>query len=45
MQLLKYFIMKKNLVTGEENSQFLSYLENTEDSTSTSAKMDNGVLV
>lgn len=45
MQLLKYFIMKKNLVTGEENSQFLSYLENTEDSASTSAKMDNGVLV
>lgn len=45
MQLLKYFIMKKNTVTGDENSQFLSYLENTEDSASTSAKMDNGVLV
>ena len=45
MQLLKYFIMKKNTITGDENSQFLSYLENTEDSTSTSAKMDNGVLV
>jgi hypothetical protein len=27
MQLLKYFLMKKDLITGEENSQFLSYLE------------------
>lgn len=32
MQLLKYFIMKKNTITGEENSQFLSYLENKESS-------------
>lgn len=28
MQVLKYFIIKKDLTTGEENSQFLSYLEN-----------------
>lgn len=28
MQVLKYFISKKDLTTGEENSQFLSYLEN-----------------
>jgi hypothetical protein len=28
MQLLKYFLMKKNTLTGDENSQFLSYLEN-----------------
>ena len=32
MQLLKYFLMKKNVLTGEENSQFLSYLENKESS-------------
>lgn len=28
MQVLKYFISKKDIITGEENSQFLSYLEN-----------------
>jgi hypothetical protein len=28
MQVLKYFISKKDLNTGEENSQFLSFLEN-----------------
>lgn len=28
MQVLKYFISKKDLTTGEESSQFLSYLEN-----------------
>lgn len=28
MQLLKYFISKKDVMTGEENSQLLSYLEN-----------------
>ena len=28
MQVLKYFISKRNLVTGEETSQFLSYIEN-----------------
>ena len=28
MQVLKYFISKKNLITGEENSQLLSYIEN-----------------
>lgn len=28
MQVLKYFISKKNQLTGEETSQFLSYLEN-----------------
>lgn len=44
MQLLKYFIMKKNPLTGDENSQFLSYLENTEDVTTT-LPVDNGVLV
>lgn len=43
MQLLKYFLTKKNTITGEENSQFLSYLENTEDVTT--AKVDNGELV
>lgn len=43
MQLLKYFIMKKNPLTGDENSQFLSYLENTEDVTT--SRIDNGVLV
>lgn len=34
MQLLKYFISKKTLIDGniEENSQLLSYLENTDDS-------------
>ena len=31
MQLLKYFILKKNTNTLEENSQFLSYLENLND--------------
>lgn len=28
MQVLKYFISKRNQLTGEETSQFLSYLEN-----------------
>lgn len=28
MQVLKYFISKRNQITGEETSQFLSYLEN-----------------
>lgn len=28
MQVLRYFISKKNLTTGEESSQFLSYIEN-----------------
>lgn len=28
MQVLKYFIIKKNLSTGEENSQLASYIEN-----------------
>lgn len=28
MQVLKYFISKKNLTTGEENSQLSSYLDN-----------------
>lgn len=28
MQLLKYFISKKNIETGEDNSELLSYLEN-----------------
>lgn len=28
MQVLKYFLCKKNLLTGEESSQFLSYIEN-----------------
>lgn len=28
MQVLKYFISKRNSVTGEETSQFLSYIEN-----------------
>lgn len=28
MQVLKYFISKRDMITGEENSQFLSYLEN-----------------
>jgi hypothetical protein len=28
MQVLKYFISKRNLETGEETSQFLSYMEN-----------------
>lgn len=28
MQVLKYFISKRNNITGEETSQFLSYLEN-----------------
>lgn len=32
MQLLKYFLMKKNTLTGDENSQFLSYLENDDSS-------------
>jgi hypothetical protein len=41
MQLLKYFLMKKNLVTGEENSQFLSYLENKESSETNLNWMDN----
>lgn len=41
MQLLKYFIMKKNLITGDENSQFLSYLENKETSMSSDNWMDN----
>lgn len=31
MQLLKYFILKKDTTTLEENSQFLSYLENLND--------------
>ena len=31
MQLLKYFLLKKNTNTLEENSQFLSYLENLND--------------
>lgn len=31
MQLLKYFILKKDTNTLEENSQFLSYLENLND--------------
>lgn len=41
MQLLKYFLMKKNLITGEENSQFLSYLENKEDSETSMNWMDS----
>lgn len=28
MQVLKYFISKRNLITGDETSQFLSYIEN-----------------
>jgi hypothetical protein len=28
MQVLKYFISKRNQLTGEETSQFLSYIEN-----------------
>lgn len=28
MQVLKYFISKRNLTTGDETSQFLSYIEN-----------------
>lgn len=28
MQVLKYFISKRNTIGGEENSQFLSYIEN-----------------
>ena len=28
MQLLKYFILKKDKDTGEENSQLMSYIEN-----------------
>lgn len=28
MQVLRYFISKRNLTTGEETSQFLSYIEN-----------------
>lgn len=28
MQVLKYFIIKKNTVTGDENSQLLSYIQN-----------------
>lgn len=28
MQVLKYFIIKKNLSTGDENSQLASYIEN-----------------
>ena len=31
MQVLKYFISKKNVNTGEENSQLLSYIENEGD--------------
>ena len=31
MQLLKYFIYKKDTVTGEENSQLASYLDNVDD--------------
>ena len=31
MQVLKYFISKKNINTGEENSQLLSYIENEGD--------------
>ena len=30
MQVLKYFISKRNQLTGEETSQFLSYLENAD---------------
>ena len=33
MQLLKYFILKRNRITGDEDSRFLSYLENTEEDT------------
>lgn len=31
MQVLKYFICKRNNMTGEESSQLLSYIENKED--------------
>lgn len=31
MQVLKYFISKKNMVTGEETSQLMSYIENEGD--------------
>jgi hypothetical protein len=43
MQLLKYFILKKDKFTGEENSQFLSYLENREEANTTIS--DIGELV
>lgn len=41
MQLLKYFILKKDKFTGEENSQFLSYLENEDTSTTDNNWMDS----
>lgn len=41
MQLLKYFLMKKSTLTGDENSQFLSYLENKESSDANLNWMDS----
>jgi hypothetical protein len=44
MQVLKYFISKRDRITGEESSQFLSFLENTEAEISTSKIIDYGEL-
>ena len=41
MQVLKYFISKKDRNTGDENSQLLSFIENKEDVISE----DNGELI
>lgn len=41
MQLLKYFILKKDLIKGEETSQLLSYIENEDNIHSN----DNGELI
>lgn len=41
MQLLKYFILKKDLTKEEEISQLLSYLENEDDNTPNNSWMDN----
>lgn len=43
MHILMYFLFKRDRITGDEVSEFLSYLENTEDETSTI--VDSGRLV
>lgn len=41
MQVLKYFISKRNPITGDETSQFLSYIENGDEEENNNNWMDN----